>query len=66
MPRLVDRYAYPSLNVWEEGDKVFAEAEVPGLKKEDLEISVVGNQLSISGKRPEEAADKVLRRRRDD
>lgn len=41
----------PRLNVWEENDVFYAEAEVPGLKQEDLELSVVGNQLTIKGKR---------------
>lgn len=41
----------PRLNVWEANDAFFAEAEVPGLKQEDLDVSVVGNQLTIKGKR---------------
>lgn len=43
----------PRLNVWEENDALVAEAEVPGLKSEDLDISVVGDQLTIRGKREE-------------
>ena len=43
--------AGPRLNVWEEDDVFFAEDEVPGLRHEDLDLSVVGNQLSIKGKR---------------
>lgn len=41
----------PRLNVWEENDMFFAEAEVPGLRHEDLDVSVVGNQLTIKGRR---------------
>lgn len=41
----------PRLNVWEENDALVAEAEVPGLKSEDLDLSVVGDQLTIRGKR---------------
>jgi HSP20 family protein len=41
----------PRLNVWEENDVFYAEAEVPGLRQEDLDVSVVGNQLSIKGRR---------------
>src|SRR5436190_891272 len=47
----------PRLNVWEENDSFFAEAEVPGLTQVDLDVSVVGNQLTIKGRR-ETAADK--------
>jgi HSP20 family protein len=45
--------AFPALNVWQEGDNILAEAELPGLKSEDIEISVVGNELTIQGRRPE-------------
>ncbi len=52
---LSDRGAFPSLNVWEEDDKLVVEAEVPGLKMDDLEILVSGNELTVRGQR--EAAD---------
>ena len=32
---------------------MFVEAELPGVKHEDLEISVVGNDLTLSGQRAE-------------
>ena len=41
---------YPALNLWEDGNSYFAEAEVPGLKLEDLEITVVGHELTIKGR----------------
>ena len=44
--------AYPSLNLWQDGDYVYVESELPGLKLGDLEIVVTGgNQLSIKGQR---------------
>jgi len=48
---------FPSLNVWEDVDVVFAEAEVPGLKAEDLDISVLGNHLTVKGRRTATAVD---------
>jgi HSP20 family protein len=43
---------YPPLNVWEEGDTVFVEAELPGLELNDLEIYInSGNQLTLKGER---------------
>jgi HSP20 family protein len=33
---------------------VFVEAEVPGLKAENLDITVVGDELTIKGDRPEQ------------
>ncbi len=54
----------PALNVWEDGDHLFAEAEVPGIKMEDLEVTVHGNELSIKGtRRPSAGEDKVYHRR---
>lgn len=42
---------YPAMNIWasEEGLKVTA--ELPGLSTEDLDISVVGQTLTVSGQR---------------
>ena len=43
---------YPALNVWEDADAVYAEAELPGLNLEDLEIYVTGtDQLIVKGNR---------------
>lgn len=57
--------SFPMLNVWEDGDNLFAEAEVPGLKSEDVEISVVGNELTIRGRRGEPARDGVAYHRQE-
>lgn len=43
--------SFPALNVWEDADAVYAEAEVPGLSMNDLEVNVVGSELSIKGER---------------
>jgi HSP20 family protein len=43
---------YPALNVWEDAEHVFVEAELPGLSLKDLEIYVTGgNQLTLKGER---------------
>lgn len=42
---------YPAVNVWETEHDVFVEAEIPGVKESDLEIFVVGEELTIKGKR---------------
>ena len=48
---------YPALNVWEDDDHVYVEAELPGLELSDLEIFVSGaNLLSIQGERKQPAA----------
>ena len=43
--------AFPALNVWEDGNSLFAEAEIPGVSQNDLEVYAVGNQLTIKGSR---------------
>ena len=42
---------YPALNTWEDGDSAYVEAELPGLRLEDVEIYVAGNELRIGGER---------------
>ena len=44
---------FPALNVWEYGDHLYAEAEVPGLKSDAIDVSVVGGDLTIRGRRGE-------------
>jgi HSP20 family protein len=39
----------PALNVYEEGDQLFVEAQLPGIKPDDLDINVEQGVLTISG-----------------
>ena len=41
--------AYPPLNVFRRGDDIVIIAEVPGLKKSDLEVQVKGNTIRVAG-----------------
>jgi len=41
---------HPSLNIWEEAEALKIEAELPGLKAEDLDLSVLGSELTIQGR----------------
>jgi HSP20 family protein len=44
--------AYPPLNVWEDDDNLYVEAELPGLKPDGIDVAVTeGDQLSIAGTR---------------
>jgi HSP20 family protein len=43
--------AQPALNVWDAGDALCVEAEAPGVRREDLEILVVGSELTVKGRR---------------
>jgi HSP20 family protein len=46
---------YPALNVWTNDERALVTAELPGLEARDVEISVVGNTLTLSGSRAAEA-----------
>jgi HSP20 family protein len=64
--RLFDRWdeglvapAFPAVNVWEDGEQLHIEAELPGLELKDLEIFVTGgNQLTLKGQRRPVVVDK--------
>ena len=42
---------FPLMNVTESKDNYYVRAELPGIKADELDISVTGNTLSISGER---------------
>lgn len=51
--------AYPPVNIWDDSNNVYADAELPGLHMNDLEIYVTGgNQLTLKGQRKEPAVEK--------
>lgn len=39
----------PSVDIYEQNEKIFFEVEVPGFKKEDLHVDVKGKIITISG-----------------
>jgi len=43
--------AWPAIDVAEEEDAIIVRAEVPGCKADDINISVHGNMLTISGEK---------------
>jgi len=43
---------------FEDKDNVIVKAELPGMKKEDIEVTLAGDMLSISGERKEEKESK--------
>jgi HSP20 family protein len=48
----------PSLDVFDDKDNVIVKAELPGMKKEDIEVTLAGDTLTISGERKEEVENK--------
>lgn len=58
--------AYPPVNVWEDEQSLYVEAELPGMKIDDLEIYVQeGDELSIKGSRKQPELDDGTWRRRE-
>jgi HSP20 family protein len=49
--RLRTAPSYPAINIWANEDGQFLSAEMPGVRIEDIDISVNGDMLTISGER---------------
>jgi len=45
----------PAIEVFEKEDKFVVKAELPGIKEEEIDISVLGNMLNIKGERKVES-----------
>lgn len=45
----------PPIEMYEKADKFIVRADLPGMKKDDLDISVIGDTLTIRGERKPEA-----------
>lgn len=43
--------SYPAINVWTNDEGVVVTAELPGVNPDDIDISVVGDTLTLSGSR---------------
>lgn len=62
---LPGEHPFPAVNAWEEGDRLHVEAEAPGLNMEDIELLVVGDELTIKGRRDAGNGDKRVFHRRE-
>jgi HSP20 family protein len=58
MPAWAERQVLPALDVIENDSDITVKAEVPGCHAEDIDISVQGNTLSISGQKKQEKEEK--------
>lgn len=56
---------FPALNIWEDQDNFFAEAEIPGVAKDQLEVFTIGDELTIRGQRQPMADKEVNYHRRE-
>lgn len=56
---------YPGVNVWEDEDNAYLEAELPGLSMDDIEVLVSGNEVTINGERKLEEMPEARYQRRE-
>jgi HSP20 family protein len=57
--------SYPPLNVFRKGDDIIILTEVPGVRKDDLEIQVKGNTIRIAGRKAVQYGQGVSLHRRE-
>jgi HSP20 family protein len=60
----IDR-GQPMINLWETEEALMAEAELPGVQQDQIDISVVGNDLTLKVERPELEKEGVTFHRRE-
>lgn len=49
----------PTVDIFEEGDNVVVKAEIPGMKKEDIDVNITDDTITVSGeKKKEEKVEK--------
>ena len=57
--------SYPAMNVWANEDGAIVTAELPGIDPEEIDISVTGDTLTLTGRREAEelGEDEIYHRR---
>jgi len=55
--RSVPRGTFPAINIYDQGEATVMMAEIPGLKAEDLDLTVLNDTVTLKGHRNQEAAD---------
>lgn len=55
----------PPVNVFQKDDDIVVVVEMPGLKKEDIQLEIKHDQLKVSGKRALDYSEKVSVHRRE-
>jgi HSP20 family protein len=48
---------FPSLDIAEKGEAIVVKAELPGMKADEIELSVDGNMLTVSGEKKDETKE---------
>lgn len=59
------RGAYPLINIFRQGDDLVIITELPGIKRDDVQVQVRENQLRIAGKKEIQYGDDISLHRRE-
>jgi HSP20 family protein len=54
MSGLFDRHVSPAIDVVEKSDEIVVYCDLPGIKKEDVDLSIAGSVLTIKGEKKKE------------
>ncbi len=57
MPAAASQSGVPAMNVWENQTHYFIETELPGFRMDDIEVSVLGDEVTIKGQRTIDAPE---------
>ena len=49
--RSMPRSSFPAVNIYDNGDELILTAEVPGIRPEDLNLTVIENTITLEGKK---------------
>ena len=63
--RSVPRGTFPAINVYDQGNATVLTAEVPGVASDDLELTVLGDSVTLKGQRKADAGEKERYYRRE-
>ena len=59
------RGTFPAINIFEKDDQLVVKAEVPGLKKEDIKLSLENDVLSLSGEMKQDGNEQACYHRKE-
>ena len=60
------RGEFPAVNVWTKGDDVIVAAELPGMKAEDIDLTIAQTALTLKGERkPDDGGEESAYHRRE-
>lgn len=59
-PRMTWRSrGFPAVNIWDDGPRLMAEAELPGVEPGNVDVHVMGDELTIKGRRKAMEGEKL-------